>query len=88
MIPLVQRRYLTPPGLEVTMPANITPVIPQDGLGGFHAEFTLITPAKLPDTPFPRQGCKSAPGLSPGKQPGEIKFRPKFKRIRSLCCCI
>ena len=25
-------------------------VIPQDGLGSFHGEFTLIAPAKLPDT--------------------------------------
>ena len=33
------------PGLKVTVPTDITGVIPQDGLGGFHGEFTLIAPA-------------------------------------------
>jgi hypothetical protein len=55
MIPLAQGRYLASPGLKITVPTDITGVIPQDGLGGFHGEFTLIAPAKLPDTTFPGQ---------------------------------
>ena len=56
MVPLAQGRNLAPSGLKVTVPADITRVIPQDGLGGFHGEFTFIVLAQLPDTPFPGQG--------------------------------
>ena len=51
-----QGRNLAPASLKVTMPADITLVIPQDGLGGIHGEFTLIAPAKLPDATFSGQG--------------------------------
>ncbi len=56
MVPLAQGRNLAPSGLKVTVAADITRVVPQDGLGGFHGEFTFIAPAQLPDTPFPGQG--------------------------------
>ena len=48
-------------------------MVPQDGPGRFHGEFTLISLAQLPDTSFPGLGRQSTL-TAPGKQQREIKF--------------
>jgi len=56
MLPLAQGRNLTPPGLKIPVHADISRVIPQDGVSGFHGELTFVEMAQLPDKPFPGQG--------------------------------